>query len=244
MAAKRAPTNACPVEVIYIVYTNILLSPTVHCGEFSHFQPICYNNFMSNHPSENNHNGKLFLFAFFLIAASIAGMVVTGILLYEKKNSKSQEEVLPASEEGLTPSDSERALSDLVSVALSTRQYTILIQNLAAIVTFEIEGENCCGKLSVSEVMQKMSALEGAQGPWTFEKEAQDRNETIMIGISSNDYLFGYIVDEKMQITKIIISKPTPITPAVPTPTTIPTPTIAPIQNEATNSAQESAIGE
>src|SRR3989344_7898164 len=168
---------------------------------------------MSNHPVEKNHNAKLFFFAFFLIAASIAGMVVSGILLYEKKNPKETTDVLPASEKQLTATDQENALSDLVSVALSTRQYTILIQNLAPVVTFEIEGENCCGSLSVSEVMQKLSILEGGQGPWTFEKEAQNEKETVMIGTSSNDYLFGYTVDKELQITKIVISKPTPVTP-------------------------------
>lgn len=189
---------------------------------------------MSNQPPEKNHSGKIFLFSFLLIAASIAGMVVTGIMLYENKKSKSSEDVLRA-QENLTPSVTENTLSDLVSVALSTRQYTILIQNLAPVVNFEVTDEDCCGDLNVSQVMQNMSVLESAQGPWTFEKEASSERETVMIGTSSNDYLFGYTVDNSNQITKIVVSKPEP---QAPPPT--PTPTIEPVQGVATVSAQES----
>lgn len=186
---------------------------------------------MSNLPPEKPRNGAVFLFSFFLIAVSIAGMVVTGILLYEK-GSNSSEEVLQA-QEVAESSVTESTLSDLVSVALSTRQYTILIQNLAPVVNFQVDGEDCCGDLNVSQVIQNMSALEGAQGPWTFEKEGDDKTETAMIGTSANDYIFGYTVDSSNQITKIVISKPAP-----PTPIPTPTPTIVPVQGVATVSAQ------
>jgi len=175
---------------------------------------------MSNLPPPKNHNGKLFLFSFLLISASIAGMVLTGILLYEKNHPKPEEDVLHAQEE-LSTSVEEGALSDLVSVALSTRQYTILIQNLAPVVHFVVTDKDCCGDLNVSEVMQGLAALEGAQGPWTFEKEAEDEKGIVMIGTSANDYLFGYTVDTAGQITKIAISQPIPVTP---TPTLSPTP--------------------
>lgn len=191
---------------------------------------------MSNLPPNKNHSGKIFLFSFLLIAASIAGMVVTGILLYENKNSKSQEDS-QQTEDNLTKNVTESTLSDLVSVALSTKQYTILIQNLAPVVEFEITDEDCCGQLNVSQVMQNLSVLEGAQGPWAFEKEAEDMKETVMIGTSSNDYLFGYTVDDANQIKKIIISRPEPEDP-------IPTPTIIPVQGVATVSAQEGTPAE
>ena len=169
---------------------------------------------MANPPQDQaGKKSGLFFFSFILIAVSIAGMVVSGILLYEKKFASKTQEV-PQSETDTTtpPSESDQALLDVVSVALSTHQYTILIQNLAV--------------------------LNDAQGPWTFEKDTSDKNTPVMIGTSSNDYLFGYSLDSQDQIKKIVIAKPEPVTP---TPTIAPTPEV---QGVATVSAAPSEIPE
>lgn len=194
---------------------------------------------MANPPQDQaGKKSGLFFFSFILIAVSIAGMVVSGILLYEKKFASKTQEVLPSETDTTTPpSESDQALLDVVSVALSTHQYTILIQNLAPVIAFEVTGTSCCGDISVSDVMKNLAILNEAQGPWTFEKDTSDKNTPVMIGTSSNDYLFGYSLDSQDQIKKIVISKPEPITP---TPTIAPTPEV---QGVATVSAAPSLKG-
>jgi len=195
---------------------------------------------MANPPQDQaGKKSGLFFFSFILIAVSIAGMVVSGILLYEKKFAPKTQEVLPSETESTTPpSESDQALLDVVSVALSTHQYTILIQNLAPIIAFEVTGTSCCGDISVSDVMKNLAILNEAQGPWTFEKDASGKNGPVMIGTSANDYLFGYSLDSQNHIKKIVISKPEPITP---TPTIVPTPEV---QGVATVSAAPSQTPE
>lgn len=190
---------------------------------------------MANPPQDQaGRRSGLFFFAFILIAISIAGMVISGILLYEKKFGSKTQETLPSeTEDTIPPTESDQALLDIVSVALSTHQYTILIQNLAPIITFEVTDTSCCGDISVSDVMKNLAILNEAQGPWTFEKDGP-----VMIGTSANDYLFGYSLDSQEQIKKIVISKPEPVTP---TPTLAPTPEV---QGVATVSAKPSETSE
>lgn len=165
-------------------------------------------------------------------------MVVSGIMLYEEKATPptAEETLSESTSEELVQNDDDQNLSNLISVSLSTKQYNILIQNLAPIVTFEVTDTDCCGDISVSEVIANLAVLNEAQGPWTFEKESLDKEEVTMIGTSANDYLFGYTLDDQQRIKAIAIARPIPQTP-------IPTPTPE-VQGVASNSAQNSSVTE
>lgn len=192
---------------------------------------------MSQPPHAKTPRKGLFFFFFLLTAVAITGIVVSGILLFEKKTTPpSQDTLASEAEETLQQTDDDQNLSNLISVALSTKQYNILIQNLAPIITFEVTDTDCCGQISVSEVIKNLGILNESQGPWTFEKEPLDGKEVTMIGTSANDYLFGYTLDDKNRIKAIAISRPVPQAP-------IPTPSPE-VQGIASSSAENAEISE
>lgn len=104
-----------------------------------------------------------------------------------------------------------------VAAAISSKNYVALESLLTDPVSVRMEATECCGFLSPSQALIHLEYLDYAQGTWDFSEDNEivagleasypEHYANAIIGVSTDNYIVAFQLDDNNKISKISMAK-------------------------------------